>query len=294
MAILSYQPNFVGETDVKPRLVRLVVNDSYATLTTAGYLTSFLMSSEPLEPTDYIFATYGADSTSHAILTPSISNGVVTLIPLPISSGDVLLPVLANHLAVFTNTAGQVGDPSATAIHGGNLQAGLSGTAGYVASFPATAAKGSLHLTGVANTGDTITTISNAAMGQASVISIPDPAGATADFVIAPAALVNNNLVKASGTTGLVADTGIAAAAVQLSANIKSNVLSYGGGGTGPSFTIAGLTTSSIILTQIASSTNVVVIDSAKVTAPDTLTLNFSADPGAATTVNYIAFVVPQ
>jgi hypothetical protein len=123
---------------------------------------------------------------------------------------------IVNHIATYVDTAGTIGEDATTAINGGNIQAGLSGTAGTIASFPATASKGSLILAGVANTDNTNTTISNVAMGQASVISIPDPAGATADFVIAPAALVSGNLVQASGTAGLIQDAGIPAANIQL------------------------------------------------------------------------------
>ena len=132
-------------------------------------------------------------------------------------------PSVANAPAVFSNTSGDIAPQTSTALFGfgasfatgnvvattGNVQAGSSGHAGTVASFPATASKGSLLLVGVANTGNTNTTISNAAMGQASVISIPDPAAATADFVIAPSALVSGNLVAASGTAGLVVDSGV-------------------------------------------------------------------------------------
>lgn len=98
----------------------------------------------------------------------------------------------------------------------GNVVAGSSGNAGTVSSFPATASKGSLQLVGVANTGNTNTVISNAAMGQASTISIPDPAQATADFVVAPNALVANNYPVASGTAGLVTDSGVGSVTMTL------------------------------------------------------------------------------
>lgn len=199
----------------------------------------------------------------------------------PISGeANVITPVIANHFAVFTNTTGSIGDDAATAINGGNIQAGLSGTAGTLASFPATASKGSLKLTAVDNTGNTITTISNAVMGQATTVSIPDPAAATANFVIAPVALVNNNLVKASGTAGLVADAGF---------SIKAQTTEiYAGGGTSNAFTATGLTASSIVTASILTSTNAVSIT--KVTpGTNTLTVEFSADPGTGTTVNYIA-----
>ncbi len=100
------------------------------------------------------------------------------------SPGDVTLPTIANHIATYTNTTGTLSEDPATAISGGNIQAGLSGTAGYLASFPATLAKGSLRLTAVANTGDTLVTISNAAHGQATVYSIPDSGASTANFIL--------------------------------------------------------------------------------------------------------------
>lgn len=69
-----------------------------------------------------------------------------------------------------------------------NLDAGASGTAGTVDIFPTTASKGKLILSAVANDGDTNVTLTNAAMGQASVISIPDPGAATANVVLTSAA----------------------------------------------------------------------------------------------------------
>ena len=110
-----------------------------------------------------------------------------------------------------TGVTATTGNIVATA---GNLAAGSSGHAGTVSSFPATASKGSLALVGVANTGNTVTTISNAAMGQASVVSIPDPGAATATFAVAPAALVSGNFVEASGTAGLIEDSGVTVASV--------------------------------------------------------------------------------
>lgn len=211
------QPAMVG---VFPNQKFAVFGDNLATITTAGYLNQVSLESNPIASTDILQVLYSFNNVTnvgtYGVFTVSISNsGVITLVA-AVSPGDVLLPVVANHIAQFNGTTGQIYDGSAPAVHGGNIQAGLSGTAGTLASFPATAAKGSLIVAGVANTGNTNTTISNAAMGQASVISIPDPAAATANFAVAPAALVNNNLVKASGTAGLVADAGFAAANVML------------------------------------------------------------------------------
>lgn len=184
--------------------------------------------------------------------TASFSNGVITLVGL-VNPGDVLLPVVSgdfavfngtsgqikdagylpsnaaktnvvmangatilNHIATYSDTAGTVSEDAATAINGGNIQAGLSGTAGTVASFPGTAAKGSLILAGVANTGNTNTTISNDAMGQASVVNIPDPANAIGQFMVGATAtpFVSGNFPQASGTAGLFVDSGVSAASV--------------------------------------------------------------------------------
>lgn len=213
----TQQPATVG---IFPNIKSAVFGDNLATITTAGYLNSVNLESNPISPTDILQVLYSFNNVSNTgtfgMFTVTISSsGVITLVEWTGTSG-IVLPTIANHIATYTNTAGTLSEDPATAISGGNIQAGLSGTAGTVASFPATASKGSLVLKAVANTGNTLTTISNVAMGQASVVSIPDPATATANFAVAPAALVNNNLVKASGTAGLVADAGFAAANVML------------------------------------------------------------------------------
>jgi hypothetical protein len=219
-----------GSVQVLPNFKYMVVGDNQATVTTAGYLNQVNLESYPIQSTDIINMLYSFNPATQIgtfeQFSVSITNGVITLSALS-SAGEVTLPTIANHIATYTNTAGHLSEDPATAISGGNIQAGLSGTAGTLASFPATASKGSLVIAGVANTGNTNTTISNVAMGQASVISIPDPGAATADFAIAPAALVNNNLIKASGTAGLVADAGIAAANVMVLN--ASNVLTGSG-----------------------------------------------------------------
>lgn len=281
MAILSITTDFAGQVDVAPQICRIVTTDDYSTITTAGYLDNVAKAGFSISADDIILIKY---STATGFFTVSVSNGVITLAPM-VSAGEVVLPVTVNHIAAFTDTSGAIGDDPATAINGGNIQAGLSGTAGYLASFPATSAKGSLRVQGVANTGDTVTTISNVAMGQASVVSIPDPAAATANFVVAPSALVSNNLVKASGTAGLVVDAG---------ARIIANTTgTYAGGGTSNSFTATGLTSAAKGSAVIRTSTNSVSITKA-LPGTNTLAITFSADPGAGTTVDYIYVTAAQ
>lgn len=180
MSVKSVVTEFAGQAGVTPRLVRIICDNSFSEITAAGFLNnnaanvgiSFLTS-------DFVFVSYTGGNNMFTL--SFATDGVITMVA---EGSDIALPTIANHLAVFLNTSGKLGEDVATAINSGNIQAGLSGTAGYLASFPGTASKGSLRLTGVANTGNTVTTISNAAMGQASVISIPDPGVATSNFIL--------------------------------------------------------------------------------------------------------------
>lgn len=364
MGIQAITTDFVGQVGVVPRIVRIQCNDDYDTVTSLNWLAGAATFGYNFSPSDYFLVNYGASNEF-----------VQTFQSVVDSTGIILLPEggtgesTENHITVYTDEFGTMGQDAATAINGGNIQAGLSGTAGYLASFPTTASKGSLRLTAVdntgdtlttisnaamgqasvvsipdpgaatanfiisksagtqsitsgnlavtagnlvagasgaagivssfpataargslrlvavANAGDTLTTISNAAMGQASVVSIPDPAAATASFVVAPAALVSGNLVKASGTSGLVVDAGAKL--------IAGTTAAYAGGGTSNAYAVTGLTVASVGSAVIRASTNAVSIAKA-LPGTDTLTITFSADPGAATTVDYIYATAAQ
>lgn len=189
------------------QIVRIYTDANLATVQGAGWLNPSVSEGYVLSVKNKYLISYNAGANVD-FFNLAVSAGVYTL---SVANTDVLLPTIANHIAVFSNTSGTLTEDPATAISGGNIQAGLSGTAGALFSYPSTASKGHLAIVAVANTGNTVTTISNAAMGQASVISIPDPAAATANFAVAPAALVNGNIIKASGTAGLVADGGVLA-----------------------------------------------------------------------------------
>lgn len=194
MAILKVTQDVTGQVGVVPQEIYIETNDTLAEVTAVGYLNAARTQGYQFS-NKQIAHVYGIDFNdglpgclNFMVQTPANpSTGNYTLISMA-SAGEVVLPVTANHIATFVGTTGEIGDDAATAINGGNIQAGLSGTAGYLASFPGAASKGSLRVTGVANTGDTVTTISNAAMGQASVVSIPDPGAADANFIISKSA----------------------------------------------------------------------------------------------------------
>lgn len=282
MAILDIVTSFIGETGILPSEAVINTTDTEATVLTTGYLNKAVQNGASFAlPCIAKVSTRTSPTAVPQVGWYQVSHVGANWSLIPAGSpGDVVLPTIANHIATYTNTTGGLSEDAATAINGGNIQAGLSGTAGVVASFPATAAKGSLRLAAVDNTGDTLVTISNALHGQASVYSIPDGGAATGQFLVKTAALVSGNVVVASGTAGKVADGGFA---------VKANTTAaYAGGGTSNAFVATGLTASSIVTAVILASTNAVSIVKAVPTA-NTLTVDFSADPGAATTVSWIA-----
>lgn len=256
MGILQAPSVLPGQVGVIGAIKYMVSTDNLATITSAGYLNNIDIAVYPIAQSDVIGCTYSFDVNTNSgtfeIFTVSISNGVISLSAW-VDSGNVLLPVVSgdfavfngtsgqikdagylpsnaaktkvvmangatilNHIATYSDTSGTISDDAATAINGGNIQAGLSGTAGTLASFPATSAKGSLVIAGVANTGNTNTTISNDAMGQASVMNIPDPANAIGQFMVGATAtpFVSGNFPKASGTAGLMVDSGVSGTSI--------------------------------------------------------------------------------
>ena len=167
-------------------------------------------------------------------------------------------PTIANRIATWTNTSGNLGENAATAINGGNIQAGLSGTAGALLAFPATAARGHLVFSATENTGNTTTSITNAAMGQTSQITIPDPgAGGSANFVLDHGVTTMYSasqiiLGKANGTEAANAVTASGNAGV-----ITTSALTTAGGANyAITWTNTKISSSSVILLTIMGGTN--------------------------------------
>ena len=96
-----------------------------------------------------------------------------------------------------------------------DITAGSAGTAGTFISEPATDAKGRLILKAVDNTGNNDVTISNAAVEQTCVISIPDPGAATADFLLTTAAKNDKSVVTSTAAELNILD-GVTSTAAEL------------------------------------------------------------------------------
>ena len=287
-----------------PNLKFMVSGDNLATITTAGYLNSVNLESNPIANTDVLQVLYSFNNVTQAgtygVFTVSILNGVISLVEFTGTSG-INLPTIANHIATYTNTTGHLGEDATTAINGGNIQAGLSGTAGTLASFPATAAKGSFVVKAVANTGDTLSTLSNVAMGQASVVSIPDPVNAVARVMIGATAtpFVSGNFPAASGTGGLFVDSGAAPGSFAnlTAANVFSGagqitLAKVNGTEAGNAVTASGnagvITTSS--LTTAGGATYVITWTNTLITATSVIGLTIQGGSNSAT--NNISFKV--
>lgn len=288
MAILNIQIGETGLVGVKPKVIYIDTNDTLATVTTAGYLNTAVQQGATFSEWDMALVstktTPSATSTQVAWLEVSKSGSNWSLVPTG-SPGQVVLPTVANRLVHATNTTGTISTDAANVTNAGNIAAGLSGTAGTLISFPGTAARGSLILSAVANTGNTNVTISNAAHAQATVISIPDGGQATAEFIISDSA----------GTQH------ITSGGFQVDAGIVSSGLAAGGfaGRFDAYSTTAANGKLSLLAVNAGADFDTVISNAASVgqdqviTIPDSgaATANFLLDTGAANLLSYQQFV---
>lgn len=105
------------------------------------------------------------------------------------------------------------------------------------------------------------------------------------DFRFKQGAQVQTDDIADSSVTLAKLASGIAPARIIALAGTTG---AYGGGGTSNAFTVTGLLATDVVSAVIRASTNAVAIAKAVPTS-NTLTITFSADPGAGTTVDYIA-----
>lgn len=275
MAILDIKVDFVGEIGTSPRIIRINTNDSLDRVTSANYLQSTMQQGFVFYPNDMACVTYGNNVTQ--FFTLSLSGGSITLVP---EASNVQLPVIVDRIAVFKDTSGAIGDNAAVAANEGSIHAGINGVGGgSLASFSGVANSGGLYISGVANAGNFNVIINNASHGQSTTYTIPDAAASTAKIPVIPNALVNNNFIRATGTAGVLADAGARI--------ISGTTSSWGGGAASNAFAVTGLTAACVGSCIIRTSANPVSIVKA-LPGTNTLTVTFSADPGAGTTVDYI------
>lgn len=187
-------------------------------------------------------------------------------------AGLIALPTVTNQIVYATNTGGALAASGATRIfNAGGIDAGLSGTAGTFRSYPSTASTGYLEVFATANSGAFNARLTNAALGQTTLFTLPDPG------VAAATVLINESINQMAAGSNLFLDkaTGtVIAGAVTINAQagtINSGALTTAAGAT----EAITLTNSSIIPTSniqltVAGGTNTVAAIVAWHAAPGT------------------------
>ena len=305
MAILSIQTaQPTGLASVYPEVIYILTSDTYATVTATGYLTAqkaqgFTFSNQQMA---LVYTSDDGPVWLSVVITysgASVLNTVVSLTA-PTSPGDTLLPTIANHIIVSTNTVGTLANLTGTAINNGTIQSGLlvGGVVGAFVAYPTTTLSGFLQVSPTVNSGGNFnTTITNAAsVGQSQVISVPDVGAATGQFVAKTSAFVSGNFPQNSGTAGLVIDSGLAVSNVvsKIAANTFSGsgqiiLAKANGTESGNAVTAsgnAGLITTSA-LTTAAGSTYSITWTNTKITATSVIGLTIQ---GGTNTVQSIKF----
>lgn len=172
------------------------------------------LSYPPAAASGYINLRASNNAGNFAVDITNASFGQDTVLtipdPLVVSANFALVPsaVVSGRLAKFSSTTGLVDDTAGTAVNLGDFEAGQSGTAGRLLSYPTAINSGILAIEAMNSAGNFLISVRNASFGQSSVLTIPDPLQATANVALAPDALVSGNLVMASGVSGLLEDTG--------------------------------------------------------------------------------------
>lgn len=249
-----------------PFIVRIMANSTLAQVGTVGYLTAQAANIAALNEGAWDWAlsdmilVYATDGWGFFQLDPDLDSLIPfvfggSVIGAPVTVGDFAIfqstsgnledlgylpsnaaktrvvmagsAVVANHIALFQDTTGTIDDTAATAINNGSIQAGLSGTAGTLISFPAVAANGSLIVAAVGNAGNFNATISSkSTLGQATVYTVPDPGAATANFVLdaGTAAAISVNNLKFGATPVPQVDPGSCTIVAAAGASNVSNV----------------------------------------------------------------------
>jgi hypothetical protein len=326
MPILNVSVNQVGQAGVFPALIYILTNDTIGEVITSGYLNGIVQKFNiPLSDADMALVTTkttpNATSTQVGWFEVQKSGDNWSLVP-PGGAGTVILPTIANHIATYTNTTGTLSEDATTAINGGNIQAGLSGTAGYLASFPATAARGSLRLVGANSAGDTVTQITNASQAAARVYIIPDGGQSSSSFLLTDSgstqtiatgslALTLGNLTVAAGNiaatlgsvsagttvtggTGVTATTGNVTATagnvVAGSSGVAGTLISFPATAANGTLIISALNAGGAFDTTVRNST---MGQSSVISIPDpgAATANFLLDTGASNILAMQEFV---
>jgi hypothetical protein len=94
--------------NASPRIVRVKTTDSLTAVTTAGWLNGAVNDGLIIQPSDKVMVYYGIDGTpGNAFFDVSIASGVITLSQ---SESNIVLPTVANDIAIFNGVDGGLSD----------------------------------------------------------------------------------------------------------------------------------------------------------------------------------------
>jgi len=286
MPIINIKTDEIGESGVVPRIIRIDTNNTLAEVLVKGYLTSISKQFSLYESDLAVVTTKPTPSSRETncgvfelAFDPTDQSWSLQATAQP---GNVVLPTQAGRIAVFLDAVGTIGMVADPAFHETDINAGFSGSAGDLTSFPPTAARGLLRIRATDGVGNYNTTIINdTARTLSTSYVIPDVANTNGSFLTAAGTtpFVNGNFPVAVGTKGHMKDSGAKL--------ISGTTLPYAGGGVNNNFVISGMTAAFVGSCTIRTSTSPVSIVKAT-PGVGILAVEFSADPGAATTLDYI------
>lgn len=284
--IISISRNFNGV----PNIVFIETDYTYAQVTTTGFLIQPQVEAEiaaanngffEFQASDYILVKYVEDVSA---FTYDSATGSLSAT----GGGGVSGPTTPGAIAVFQDTIGTIGMDGDPAYHNSDLQAGFNNTAGSVTSYPPGFNKGYLKITAVdVSPGNFHTTLVNdSTLAQSSTYTFPNPSNTNARVMIGQGTVpfVKGNLVTCFDTFGVMEDSGAAL--------YSGTTPVWAGGGTTHVFSALGLIGTSVGNCTILTSTNNVSVTKA-VPGVDQVSVTFSADPGANTSLTFMYTTFP-
>lgn len=232
MSILQLPTPLPSQVGILPATKKMVSTDNLATITTAGYLNAVNLEAYPISASDILEVLYSynqqTNSGTFGIFTPSITNGVITLVA-SVSPGNVLLPVVSGDFAVFNGTTGQIKDSAQAPTNAASPFVVTSPGSLTIGNFPKLAdAKGTLAAglppSAAANAFVVVSpgslTIGNfPKLGDANgtiTTGLPPSASGNSFVVVSPGSMTIGHLLSAGDANGTLADSGLVGSNVML------------------------------------------------------------------------------